>query len=274
MVLASMPTRDTWLTELKTSLAAHGFAVLEGALDAEALRSCRERMYSVRERIVKDVGTDRLERAGEHGVLRLMMRYDPFFVQLLALPKLVSIVDEILSPTAIMHLQNGFILPPSPEQSAVAAFQYRFHQDFPRYMNGYVASLNVMVAVDEFTRENGATLVVPGTHQRSDPPALDAMARDALPIECPAGSLIVFDSTLWHAAGQNRSRRDRLAINHQFTRSFIKQQLDYPRALGEQIVASAAPRTQQMLGWYTRVPTSLAEYYVPDAERLYRGKQG
>ena len=86
--------------------------------------------------------------------------------------------------------------------------------------------------------------------------------------------MIVFDSTLWHAAGSNTSGRDRLAINHQFTRSFIKQQIDYVRALGDEAVRRQPPRTQQLLGWYTRVVTSLDEYYQPEERRLYRRGQG
>jgi len=34
------------------------------------------------------------------------------------------------------------------------------------------------------------------------------------------------------------------------------------------------PRTQQLLGWYTRVVTSLDEYYQPEEKRLYRRGQG
>ena len=86
--------------------------------------------------------------------------------------------------------------------------------------------------------------------------------------------MLVFDSTLWHAAGANVSGRDRLALNHQFTRSYIKQQVDYVRALGDGKVLSQRPRTQQLLGWYTRMVTSLDEYYRPVDERLYRKGQG
>jgi ectoine hydroxylase-related dioxygenase (phytanoyl-CoA dioxygenase family) len=86
--------------------------------------------------------------------------------------------------------------------------------------------------------------------------------------------MIVFDSTLWHAAGANASGRDRLAINHQFTRSWIKQQIDYVRALGDAGVEAQPPRTQQLLGWYTRVVTSLDEFYQPAEQRLYRRGQG
>ena len=49
---------------------------------------------------------------------------------------------------------------------------------------------------------------------------------------------------------------------------------DYVRALGDEIVLAQQPRTQQLLGWYTRVVTSLDEYYRPASERLYRSGQG
>jgi ectoine hydroxylase-related dioxygenase (phytanoyl-CoA dioxygenase family) len=146
--------------------------------------------------------------------------------------------------------------------------------DFPRVLNGYLASINVMVAVDEFTRENGGTLVVPGTQQMEQPADVELLNALALPAECPAGSLLIFDSTLWHAAGANLSARDRLGINHQFTRSYIKQQIDYVRALGSERVLRQPARTQQLLGWYTRVVTSLDEFYQPEERRLYRRGQG
>ena len=171
-----------------------------------------------------------------------------------------------------MHLQNGFILPSTTEAPII--FQTTFHQDFPRVLNGYLASINIMFAIDEFSTATGATLVVPGTHQMTTPPAEEYLRKNAIPMECPAGSMVVFDSTLWHAAGANTSGRDRLAINHQFTRSYIKQQIDYVRALGDETVVAQPPRTQQLLGWYTRVVTSLDEYYRPEAERLYRKGQG
>ena len=134
--------------------------------------------------------------------------------------------------------------------------------------------MNTFLAIDDFTSDNGATLLVPGSHQRAQPPEREVMEATAAPALCPAGSMIVFDSTLWHAAGINVSGADRLAVNQQFTRSFIKQQIDYVRALGDELVERQPPRTQQLLGWYTRVVTSLDEYYRPADERLYRGGQG
>jgi len=256
------------------SLRLNGFAIVESVLDAGFLAHTRDAMYRVQRRILDEVGSERLELAGESGLLRLMMRFDPHFLRFLALPEVLSIVDGTVSPTAILHLQNGFVLPSFAPSEQPRLFQNSYHQDFPRVLNGYLASINVLFAIDAFSRENGATWVVPGSHQQVSCPSPEERAERAVPVECPAGSMVVFDSTLWHAAGANISGRDRLAINHQFTRSWIKQQIDYVRALGDATVEAQPPRIQQLLGWYTRVVTSLDEYYRPPEQRLYRKGQG
>ena len=263
----------SWKQDVLEGLRSVGYAVVEGVLSASFIQATRDAMYRTQEGILRDMGQERLARAGEMGVLRLMMKYDPHFFQFLEIPELLEIIDNTVSETAIMHLQNGFILSSHAEEQP-ATFQRSFHQDFPRDLNGYVASINIIFAIDEFSTKNGATLVVPGSHQKVPVPDREHLEENAIALECPAGSMVVFDSTLWHAAGANTSGKDRLAINHQFTRSYIKQQIDYVRALGEERVVAQRPRTQQLLGWYTRVVTSLDEFYRPESERLYRRGQG
>jgi len=262
-----------WLESVLLNLQNTGFCVLNNVMDPTWLNETEQRMYQVKEKILHDVGKEKLSRAGELGVLRLMMKYDPFFLRFLETPEILSIVDHTVSETAILHLQNGF-LNPTVSGEVSHLFQFRFHRDFPRFLNGYLASINILVAVSEFTVDNGATLVIPASHQKSIHPNVQYQENNAIPVECPAGSLIIFDSTLLHAAGKNISGKDRIGINLQFTRSYIKQQIDYVRALGEEVVMKHQPRTQQLLGYYTRVVTSLQEYYLPEAERIYRGGQG
>jgi ectoine hydroxylase-related dioxygenase (phytanoyl-CoA dioxygenase family) len=265
-------TDEQWLAKTMGCLRHLGFALVEGVLDNNQIEKTREAMYRVHARIREDVGSDRLRRAGEFGVLRNMVAYDDHFLRLLELPEMLTVVDATISPTAILHLQNGFVLPSVDGETE--SFQHTFHMDFPRYMNGYLASLNVMLTIDGYTALNGGTIVAPGTHHRSERPSDAYLEAAQVPVECGPGAMVVFDSTLWHAAGQNRSGSDRLGINHQFTRSFIKQQIDYIRVLGDEKVEAQPPRTQQLLGWYTRVVTSLDEYYQPAEKRLYRSGQG
>jgi ectoine hydroxylase-related dioxygenase (phytanoyl-CoA dioxygenase family) len=274
LVTRTSATTEGWLERTLESLHLAGCAIVENVLESNACERTKEAMYVVQQRIRADVGEARLERAGELGVLRLMLAYGDHFFTLLELPEVLEIVDATVSETAILHLQNGLILPSFERGKVPETFQTSFHRDFPRHLNGYLASINCFLAIDAFTAENGGTVVVPGTHQLAERPSDEYLRDHSVSVECPAGSLLVFDSTLWHAAGANVSGYDRVAINHQFTRSFVKQQVDYVRALGDEAVTSRPPRTQQLLGWYTRVVTSLDEYYRPPEGRLYRSDQG
>jgi ectoine hydroxylase-related dioxygenase (phytanoyl-CoA dioxygenase family) len=267
-------TGTDWLPLALEGIRRQGYAVVTGVLPASFLAETHDKLYAVRDRIQDEIGIDRLRRAGELGVLRLMLKYEPHFFRFLEIPQLLEVVDATVSANAIMHLQNGFILPSFSQAATPTVFQNQYHMDFPRVCGGYLASINVMFAIDAFTAENGGTIVVPGTHQRAVAPTPEYLRHAGIPVECPAGAMVLFDSTLWHAAGRNISGCDRLAINHQFTRSWIKQQIDYVRALGDEVVTGLPARTQQLLGWYTRVVTSLDEYYRPEEGRLYRRGQG
>ncbi len=266
--------QDNWTQALAKYLAGEGYAIVEDMVDEAQLAVLRDRLYSARGKITIEIGADKLKRAGEYGVLRIMMKFEREFLALLENPAMLAIVDATVSNTGILHLQNGFILPSYPPGETPANFQNHFHRDFPQNMNGYLASVNVLMAIDEFTSDNGGTTLVPGTQQEADKPEQAYMEKNAISAQCKAGSALVFDSTLWHASGINVSGKDRLAINHQFTRSFIKQQIDYCRALPAKTILGLLPRSQQLLGWYTRTPTSLEEYYRPEDERLYRKNQG
>ncbi|OQW91668.1 MAG: hypothetical protein BWK78_03965 [Thiotrichaceae bacterium IS1] len=267
-------TNSNWLQLTVESLRQVGYMVVEDVLDHSFLETTKAAMYQVQDKIHQDLGKARLKEAGELGVLRLMMKYDPYFIKFLEIPEVLAVVDKTVSETAVLHLQNGFILPSFSVSETPRVYQNTFHMDFRRVLNGYLATLNILFTIDEFTAKNGGTLVVPGTHQKQQPPLPDYLETYAVAVECPPGSMIVFDSTLWHAAGNNVSGKDRVAINHQFTRSYFKPQIDYVRALGEAVICSQPARTQQLLGYYTRIPTSLDEYYQPASARLYRAGQG
>jgi len=128
--------------------------------------------------------------------------------------------------------------------------------------------------LDDFTEENGATYLLSGSHRMREKPADEIFFKDAVRATGPAGTMVVFDSNLWHAAGVNRTECPRRALTLAFTRPFIKPQLDYPRALGYDRGPSFSPALRQLLGYNARVPTSLDEWYQPPEHRLYRHDQG
>ena len=79
-----------------------------------------------------------------------------------------------------------------------------------------------------YTLEDGAFACVPGSHRRKSHPAQPEAAQEAIPIECPAGSLIAFHGALWHGAYPKQTEGLRLTISNFYRHAAIAPQDDIP----------------------------------------------
>src|SRR3954463_10054881 len=119
---------EQWVDKAVEAVQYAGVAVVEGVLDDSLVEETHEHLYEVQRKIREDVGEERLAAAGELGVLRLMLAYDDFFFRFMELPEVRAFVDATVSETAILHVQNGLVLPSFDEgETAPSVFQNRFH---------------------------------------------------------------------------------------------------------------------------------------------------
>lgn len=154
-----------------------------------------------------------------------------------------------------------------------ASYVANIHRDIRTFYN-IPMMMNMLVMLDDFTLENGATYLLSGSHAKDEKPTEETFYKCAERAVGKAGSILLFDSLLWHAAGINRTDRPRRALTLAFTRPFQKQQLDYPRLLGYDKTDSFSEDLRQILGYNSRVPTSLDEWYQTPAKRFYKPGQG
>jgi hypothetical protein len=150
----------------------------------------------------------------------------------------------------------------------------RIHRDIRSYSDRTPLLLNTLVMLDDFTRDNGATYLLTGGHRHAVRPSDDEFYANATQAVGPAGSILVFNSNLWHAGGRNLTDRPRRSLTPMYCRPFIKPQFDYPRALGYDDGASFTPYVRQVVGYNARVPATLDEWYQPPQRRMYQGDQG
>jgi ectoine hydroxylase-related dioxygenase (phytanoyl-CoA dioxygenase family) len=134
--------------------------------------------------------------------------------------------------------------------------------------------INVLVMLDPFTAENGATHLLEGSHLGREKPTDEVFFRDAVRAVGPAGTVVLFNSNLWHAAGENRNGEPRRALTLTLTPPYFKQQCDYPRMLGYNRAEKFSQHLRQILGYNSRVPADLEEWYRPPENRLYQLDQG
>jgi hypothetical protein len=169
----------------------------------------------------------------------------------------------------ILHAFNPVAGAP---QSAI--YLHRVHRDARTYIQGTNLKLNMLVMLDDFTVENGATQILEGSHKIADRPLDEYFDANHRSMTGPKGSIILFNSYLWHRGGFNATDRNRVALTLGFSLPFVKPQLDYARMLGPAYASAASPLTRQILGYNSMTPTSLAEWYQPELTRLYKSNQG
>ena len=104
--------------------------------------------------------------------------------------------------------------------------------------------------LDDFTVENGATRVVPGTHLsgRKPPWTYDSVEGEVA-LTAPAGSLALWLSQTWHRAGTNLTDGPRRAVLGNFIRAWIKPFTDFTRSIPDEVVDRYPPRARYLLGW-------------------------
>lgn len=81
-----------------------------------------------------------------------------------------------------------------------------------------------MVALEDFTPTNGATVVIPGSHRWGPETHSSGTPRreDAVPVLMPKGGAVFFLGTLWHGGGGNNSGRERRALTVQYCQPWVR----------------------------------------------------
>ena len=153
------------------------------------------------------------------------------------------------------------------------SYLHKVHRDIRTFYQAPLM-INMLVLLDDFTLENGATYVLPGSHLNPDQPNEEVFFKGADRIVGKAGSIVLFDSRLWHSAGENKDGTPRRALTLNFTPPFFKQQLYYPEALGMNLQYRLSDDLRQILGYKSMMPTSLDAWYQPRERRAYQSDQG
>ncbi len=147
------------------------------------------------------------------------------------------------------------------------------HRDVRSFTRGFPLSLNMLVMLDDFRVDNGATLVLPGSQHVETPPSPEIFAAHSEPLTGKAGDIVLFDSLLVHSAAPNTSAASRRCLTLCFGRPFIKPQMDWTRFLSHDYLANVSRRGRQLLGLDARMPADLDEYYQPQPNWTFKADQ-
>lgn len=260
-----------WLELAVAYLQDIGYVVVEKVLESEAVEAGKSALLRARDGLIEELGPEKWKRylAEGHDELRLPMKFDPFFFDLLENESMRAMIDAVRSPHAILRFQQGMF---SARDAVGPLPQHHFHMNFRGRLERPVA-FDMIFAMSEFNESSGTLIVVPGSQQRRKRPADAYLHHAGKAVTVPSGAMLVLDSTVYHRDQPNQTDVPRLGVDQQFVLPFVKQHIDYVRALGRERVSVLPEHCRRLLGWDSRVPANLDEFYVPPEERMFRPGQ-
>lgn len=223
------------------TLQEEGFVIVEGVLPKEKLAEIKE---DVLPRLTRSAGRNNFEGFATQ---RLYSVIEKTFVcnELVEHPLVLGLLDRLLEPNYLLsQLQVINILP------GEAAQPLHYDDGFYRVPRPRPAlGAATIFAIDDFTEENGATVVIPRSHLWPDRLPEESETKGALSAVMPAGSMLFFLGTLWHGGGQNRSLGSRMCVTAQYCAPWCRQQENFSLSVSKERAKLCSEHIKRLLGY-------------------------
>jgi ectoine hydroxylase-related dioxygenase (phytanoyl-CoA dioxygenase family) len=237
-----------------SEIEANGFTVIENAIDPVFLDQLIDAVDRV-ELAAEASGygaTNGLKGYFDNVRVKNLLSRDESFRLAATYPVVLALVERMLGASALLNTAATLSLKPGSRQQALHCDD--LHASLPRPHQPLV--LNSIWALSDFTASNGTTRVAPGSHRWAEPPSpsiADAMTNPN-PLECEqvemkAGSLLVFDGSIWHGGSENRSNERRVGLSFNYCRGWMRPFENFFLSLPLELVRDFTPELRALCGY-------------------------
>ncbi len=144
-----------------------------------------------------------------------------------------------------LHLTQIIAIGPGEASQDIHRDQWAF--DFFPFPKGYEVQCNTIWAMDDFTEENGATRVIPGSNHFEDKQQFKH--EDTLPAEMQKGSVLLYTGSIYHGGGANQSDRVRMGLNITYNAAFLRQEENQYLSCPQDIARSLPDGLLKLMGY-------------------------
>lgn len=220
------------LVENCRQLATEGWTVIENAADPDFFARLRER-------ILHTVDPTQFLSS------LMILDKDPIYGEAVVNPKVMAIAEFSIGRGFLLSGISGTVRPKGSTVTPLHSDQGMIPAPFPDHNMMMVACW----ACDDFTAEGGATLVIPGTKALRRHPRPEEMADldRAIAIECPAGSIAVWDGSIWHGNFPRTIEGERVVLHSTYCRLCLRPGENYSR-VADELIERHGKGMSQLLG--------------------------
>lgn len=225
--------------DVVADLDRDGYCIVPGLIDREKAVAMRAELGAIAEPI--PYGRNSFEGFHTQRIYALFRKtrvFDEYAIH----PLVTGVLDRVLQHYQLSAPTGIMIGPGEPDQIL-------HHDDsvYPLPRPHQQVVLTTMWPLDDFTKENGATRLVPGSHRWTDrTPGDDEEVAIA---EMPAGSVMFYLGTLFHGGGANTTDRTRLGVILEYAASWLRPQENHVLGVPPEVVATLPEALQELLGY-------------------------
>ena len=198
-------------------LESNGYTVVENAAPSELFDRIRGAILDVTEATLAS-GVKPFDFGPNTSMMyRLLAKHDVFAEAVLT-PKLSALMSYLLGEGYVLSVATGSVL-------SNGSFAGPLHADNQFFPDPFPTQYQVATAIwccDDFNGENGSTHLVTGSHRRYRHPKQGEGINEAVPVEAPRGSIVIWTGHTWHRSGARSVDGDRVALHTAFTRPHLR----------------------------------------------------
>jgi ectoine hydroxylase-related dioxygenase (phytanoyl-CoA dioxygenase family) len=227
-------------------LEERGYVILERVLTDEELAAAKSALEPFESG--RRFGRNDFEGARSVRVYSLAAKGQAF-LSIAEHPRVLEVIDRWLTPNYLLSTFQSIRLHPGEKHQA-------WHTDdafYPIPRPRTHLALSTIWALEDFTVENGATEVIPGSHLWGHEHP-DERAHEAVPVVMPAGSVVLFEGALWHRGGANTGAGTRLALSPQYCQPWLRPQESQLLIMPPAAAVACSPRMRSLLGYNIHPP--------------------
>lgn len=235
---------ETSLKKVSEALHRDGCCIVDRLISPEHLDRVATEMAPHLE--AASPGADRFSGHATRRVGGLIAR-SPSCHELLMHPTILGGAQQVLAHATSLriHLTQIIAIGPGEKAQQIHRDQWAF-DSFP-FPKGYEVQCNTILAMTDFTEENGATRVIVGSHGYDD--KLKFGQKDTEAAEMRKGSVLFYTGSLYHGGGANRSSEVRMGLNLTYAVSWLRQEENQYLSTPLEQARSLPRKLQRLMGY-------------------------